>query len=1231
MKGKIMRESKIRTIISFVSAFAIFMIAFCYFPKELYGAIKKNKIQTEISSSNESLTVDGNLNDNIWHFLRILHLKPSEPGVPEELGGNVRIVIRGSHLCIGAFCPEPGGKILAKSLGFNPVWEKNATSSPAIEDRLLYKIKFNTLGGKESELRLEINPLGAYRVERDGEIVSSTGILTAANINNKGWTVETAIPLNELNIHKLSNIIKIDIEQIRSRRPLAPEFRWKLLASNNITEFKIPKISEIESGIPAPVFSPPLIGNKEPALNVGYVQLVPSIDTKWNDPFWNGISGFRLPRNEPYPRKPDYPTEIKWVRDDKTLAVFFRCTEDERVDCDVGARDSNVGSDDHICIYFATNGSSVIEILVNPAGAIRDSKGTGPRMYNVSSSAWNGNIQAHSLIVNDAWYVRINLPLDEIAKGLGELSIPQNLRVLIGRVRQSRVGEPREITTIPVIENPYFLAPGRYRRLNLTRINPSKIEMTETEYKRPHMSGLAGELSELNSYVLSRVQRKYNDIRRMLQNNIRERVTMLAMEEHKEWDDVKTLEDWERFRDKRIKVLKTSLGEFPKTRSPLLYQEGGTYKGDGYQVKNIVYQSRPGFFVAANLFLPVNPTKNMPGIIIIPSHHSPKTQGELKDCGIIWARTGCAVLILETLGHGERVETTPWYRQAYQSEYLIEMQLNLIGQSRYGWIAWDIIRAVDLFYEMDNIDRDRITLIGSVTWGGGPPAAVAAIFDERIDCVIPFNYGRVYWQGWGIRKGLSNKITPWFIYNASAPRKFIYAHEFGWEGDEGPSYPSVSVPTWPRFKKVYSLYGVDENLTTIQGYGMMRAGRASHCSSIGAVHREAMFPVLKKWLDIPFPSEKDKNTSMERGGRMPDSELLCVTPEISSKLNRKPMHEIALEMGKDLLNSARSKRANLDAFSGRTDLMEQLSDVLIDIEPNKSPDVELLWSKKLSGISVEALTLKTEPGIIVPMFILKPDIPGNNVFPLVIALSEGGKDRFLKDRTKDIEKLLQNGIAVCLPDIRGTGETAPDQYNRGEDLANSEMELGKTLIGQRLKDVRTVLTYIKRLSNINPREIALWGDSFAPANHEDLWVDELYRQPVSPQIQHYASPLGAHLALLTALYHNEIKTVAVRGGLIGYLSILNDNFNYVPPDIIVPEILKVGDISDICANLSPMPLLIEGFVNGRNYIVEDKELQGQMDMVKKAYQKSGYYKNLIIKKDTGGPELISWLVNQLKN
>ena len=825
------------------------------------------------------------------------------------------------------------------------------------------------------------------------------------------------------------------------------------------------------------------------------------------------------------------------------------------------------------------------------------------------------------------------------------MDIPKNWKVLLGRVRQSRVGEPREISSIPVIESPFFRAPARYRRLVLSNLNPVRVSVPGTVYKKTKLSGLAGELSELNSYVLSRVQRKYLDVPRMLKRRISTKVTSIAMEEHKEWDAVNTLEDWKRFRDKKFEFFKDSFGEFPKTKPPLLFNISGTYKGDGYQVKNIVYQSRPGFFVAANLYLPENPTSKMPGIVIIPAHHYPKTRGVYKDLGIIWARTGCAVLVPETLGHGERIETVPWDHQAYYSEYLIEMQLSLVGQSRYGWIVWDIMRAVDLFYEMDNIDREKIILVSGSTWGSGPPAAVAGVFEKRFNATIITNFGRVYWYtggGWRLRNCTSNKISDWFVCASMAPRKFIYSHEFWWEGAEGPVYPSVWVPAWPRYKKLYKLYGAEENLEKAQNFGLLNLD-IGHCY----LTPKEIYPVLKKWFDIPMPSKEDLSIVMdsdyavdrpdfpviklkESKRRMPDTALLSITPKVSAKLNRKPMHQIALEMGEDLLESARSKRTMLDDFSRRQGLMKKLSNLLGDIEPNQHPQIENQWSKKLSGGIVEALILHSEQGIIVPVFILKPIVHDDKRVPVVIALSEGGKDRFLKNRSREIEKLIQSGIAVCLPDVRGTGETVPDQYNRSDRELYEEIPLGNTLLGLRLKDVRTILAYIKTRSDFNSKQIALWGDSFAPVNIDAIWVDELQQQPSSPQIQHYASPLGAHLALLTAFYHNEINAVAVRGGLIGYLSLLKDNFTYVPPNIAVPEILKVGDINDICASLVPMPLLIEKFVDGRNFIAKDNELQKEMDMVRKAYQKSMSLSNLIIRKDDNRPDMISWIIKQLK-
>src|SRR5262249_56603710 len=132
-----------------------------------------------------------------------------------------------------------------------------------------------------------------------------------------------------------------------------------------------------------------------------------------------------------------------------------------------------------------------------------------------------------------------------------------------------------------------------------------------------------------------------------------------------------------------------------------------------------------------------------------------------------------------------------------------------------------------------------------------------------------------------------------------------------------------------------------------------------------------------------------------------------------------------------------------------------------------------------------------------------------------------------------------------------------------------------------LKDLRTVLAYLRRRPDIDARRLALWGDSFAPPNPANLWVDELEFEGGS-QIQRRAEPMGGHLALLAALYEDGVRAVAARGGLAGYLTVLENAFAYIPSEDIILGVLKTGDVADIAAALAPRPLLMEGLLTGPN-------------------------------------------------
>jgi hypothetical protein len=105
------------------------------------------------------------------------------------------------------------------------------------------------------------------------------------------------------------------------------------------------------------------------------------------------------------------------------------------------------------------------------------------------------------------------------------------------------------------------------------------------------------------------------DLAGMLEHEIRNRVLKILEAEKQDWDRVKTLPDWKEFRDPRLKALAAALGKFPD-RGPLETRVTSEFRGDGYRRDNLVYQSRPGLWVTANLYLPAEQRKQMPGIVI---------------------------------------------------------------------------------------------------------------------------------------------------------------------------------------------------------------------------------------------------------------------------------------------------------------------------------------------------------------------------------------------------------------------------------------------------------------------------------------------------------------------------------------------------------------------------------------------------------------------------------------
>jgi hypothetical protein len=256
----------------------------------------------------------------------------------------------------------------------------------------------------------------------------------------------------------------------------------------------------------------------------------------------------------------------------------------------------------------------------------------------------------------------------------------------------------------------------------------------------------------------------------------------------------------------------------------------------------------------------------------------------------------------------------------------------------------------------------------------------------------------------------------------------------------------------------------------------------------------------------------------------------------------------------------------------------------------------------MGDVAVERVALEVDRGVHVPLLLLIPTEAARERPPVVVAFSQEGKQTFLKGRAADVADLLRGGAAVCLPDLRGTGETHPGdgrgRQSTATGLASTRLMLGGTLLGERLRDLRSVLRYLRGRRDLDAGRLAVWGDSFSPPNPEDRETAVPWDADPLPS---QSEPLGGLLALLGGLFE-DVQVVCARGGLLGYASLLESPFVFVPYDAIVPGALTAGDLNGVAAALAPRPLRLERLVNGVNQLAGKEALAAALDPVRRAYR-----------------------------
>ena len=142
---------------------------------------------------------------------------------------------------------------------------------------------------------------------------------------------------------------------------------------------------------------------------------------------------------------------------------------------------------------------------------------------------------------------------------------------------------------------------------------------------------LSQALRESSPRVLSDAQRQ--EAATMVNRDLRRRRDAANRRNRTEWKAIMNRKDWEAYRDVRLRRLRTSLGRLlatGKKSKKLNVRVTGTVKGDGFRIENVLYESRPGDWVPGNLYVPAQPRKSMPGILITHAITGPSTKAKCR-------------------------------------------------------------------------------------------------------------------------------------------------------------------------------------------------------------------------------------------------------------------------------------------------------------------------------------------------------------------------------------------------------------------------------------------------------------------------------------------------------------------------------------------------------------------------------------------------------------------------
>jgi cephalosporin-C deacetylase-like acetyl esterase len=576
----------------------------------------------------------------------------------------------------------------------------------------------------------------------------------------------------------------------------------------------------------------------------------------------------------------------------------------------------------------------------------------------------------------------------------------------------------------------------------------------------------------------------------------------------------------------------------------------GVIEREKYRIEKVVFESQPGFYVTAHLYLPKSGVRPYPAILAALGHYpESKANRSYQTVFQNLARKGYAVLAFDPPGQGERLQyldpsrTRSLYGPTGEHDRFGWPAL-LIGSSTTQFELWDGIRALDYLLSRPEIDHDRIGCCGHS--GGGTQAMFLCALEPRIKAAVVVeghtenlagdNYqppGAYADAEQNLIGGLKIPLDRGDLLAAFAPRPLRICYSpIDNASTYSPHYVQGTREIFEELGGLYSVFNAKDRVTLF-------ASTLPH--DYDYFHRRATYEWFNQWL-----LNGQGNAEEVAFEEAPEQTLWCTTTgQVLTSLGGRE----AFQVNYDRLLAAQQRRGQPDKQRLQKDLSE-----ILNITPQRGTvSTRTLSSRIWNDISVEEIEYQSEPGIRVPGWFLKPS-NGSSKLPVVLMSADDGKNA-LFERWQFIERACGAGIAICSSDVRACGATTPRFPSTGPlfysggavDLAYSlvNLSLGSPIIGQQTWDLLRGVDFLSARSDVDGARIAVSGTG--------------------------TSGLAC---IAAAALDQRICGLMVNRTLVDFASVVAAKDYDLPVSAVAFGMLRKFDLPELCASMAPRPVCL---------------------------------------------------------